>query len=86
MRPFSDVKESLLENGWELLWDSEEDQPVEDETARRLITGEVWGVEYLPKWYQFVSYVSRGESGGPLLYNIYRGSHIRAVYVKEGQP
>lgn len=79
MRPFTEVEATLLESGWELLWDSEEDQPVEDEAAHRLITGEVWGIEYLPKWYQ---YIDLEAEGGPVDYRIYRGSHIRAVYVR----
>ena len=40
MRPFTEVEATFLESGWELLWDSEEDQPVEDEAAHSLITGD----------------------------------------------
>jgi len=70
MRLFTDVEKGLLRDGWELLWDSEEDQPIEDETAHRLITGEVWGSEFLPKWYQYIDHEAEG---GPVDYRICRG-------------
>lgn len=76
---FTQVEEALLDNGWALIWDSDEDQAIEDRTAHKLIEGEIHGEPVIgqPGWYD---YLDEEAEGGPLWYTIYRGRHIMAVY------
>ncbi len=79
---FSEVEAVMPVSGWELLWDADTDQAVDDAVANKLIEGELHGEpieDYPLAWSEYTD--PEGEFG-PQRYRIYRGQFMTAVFVE----